>query len=85
MKVYDYLLKTREGFLLVALIGMILIEYMMLYTLLFSEYKLLSFVIMLSTGVLALKSSNEFFKEISLKRGVSKLTEQLNKQGVTNG
>ena len=72
MKIYDYLLKTREGFLLVALIGMILIEYMMLIAFLFSEYKLLSFVIMLSTGVLALKSSSEFFKERSLKRGVSK-------------
>jgi len=43
MKVYDYLLKTREGFLLVALIGMIFIEYMMFYAFLFSEYKLLSF------------------------------------------
>ena len=72
MKIYDYLLKTREGFLLVALIGMILIEYMMFIAFLFSEYKLLSFVIMLSTGVLALKSSSEFFKERSLKRGVSK-------------
>ena len=71
MKVYDYLLKTREGFLLVALIGMILIEYMMLIAFLFSEYKLLSLVIMLSTGVLALKSSSELFKERSLKRGVS--------------
>lgn len=63
MKIYDYLLKTREGFLLVALIGMILIEYLMLYAFLFSEYQLLSFVMVLSTGILALKLTNEFIKE----------------------
>lgn len=62
MNLYNYFLKKREGYLLIALIGMILIEYMMFYSFLFSEYKLLSFTIMCFSGITGLKANEEFWK-----------------------
>jgi len=87
MNAYEYLLKTREGYLLVALIGMILIEYLMFYAFLFSDYKFLSFTIMFSVGILGLKANSEFWKERKL-RGVFTFIEQRNHNhfgGETNG
>ena len=67
MEIYDYFLKTREGYLIVVVIGMIFIEYMMFYAFLFSEYEFLSFFIMCNAGVLGLKANSEFWKERKLK------------------
>lgn len=53
-KIYYDLMKKREGYLYLSLAGFILVGWLIISSFLFSEYKFISLIIMISALVLAL-------------------------------